>query len=79
MLSSYDFEENEWELMLRKNLKVNQVIVVKLGLSPYSEWVVIENNVLVPGSGIVVVCTPKGKNSKNLKRNFKYSDIVMVF
>jgi hypothetical protein len=64
---------------LKRNLKVNQVIVVRLGLSPYSEWVVIENDVFVPGSGMVVICIPKGKSSKNFEKNFKYSDIVMVF
>lgn len=77
MLSCYDYSEEEWNFVLKKYLNVNQVIVLKLGLSPYSEWVVIEKDVDLPGhSDKMILCRPKGKN---VERYFSYTDIEMIF
>jgi hypothetical protein len=50
----------------------------KVGLSPETEWVVIEKDIDLPGySDKMILCRPK--SNKHTERYFSYKDITMIF
>lgn len=81
MLSQYDYSIEEWVSILKQNLQAKQTICVKMGISPYNEWIVFEKDVELQGySEKMVLCRPKSKVlNKNSERYFSYTDIIMVF
>lgn len=80
MLCKYDYPPDKWDSLLKNNLKIGQVISTDLGISPYSEWIVVEPGKVIPGySHDMVLCKPKGINKKGLERHFPYSNIAIIF
>lgn len=81
MLIQYDYSEQEWNSILNRYLRVNQMISIKIGLSPFSEWIVVEKNADVKGYGEdMILCRPKiSPNNKNNERYFTYADITMIY